>query len=227
MASRGSSSGFSAYIDGLYREQGVELVDEGPVWSRAHGRRDRRRPTTAWLDDGVVVDKRFGASSEGVFAVGDVARFHDLIIDEQRRIEHWSHANYPGAEVGRILAGAKGGYDTVSSLFAELFGKDIPRLRRARRNRGSKARSRSAAPSFATAMTAGSSPCSRAGSRTTSRAAEGRDPRVEQATYAPAGQCSTVSSPIGKSFGFAVARRAPADEAAAAIRQSAWESVRP
>ena len=36
-------------------------------------------------------------------AVGDVARFHDPIFGEHRRIEHWSNANYQGAEVGKIL----------------------------------------------------------------------------------------------------------------------------
>jgi len=39
--------------------------------------------------------------------------------------------------------------------------------------------------------------------------------------HAPAGQCSTVSPFIGKSFGFPVARVASIPTAAAAIRQSA------
>ena len=43
----------------------------------------------------------------------------------RRRIEHWSNANYQGTEVGKILAGDGGGYDTVSSFFTEVFGTTI------------------------------------------------------------------------------------------------------
>jgi 3-phenylpropionate/trans-cinnamate dioxygenase ferredoxin reductase subunit len=57
-----------------------------------------------------------------VYAAGDVARFHDPIFGRRRRIEHWSNANYQGAEVGKVLAGAHGGYDTVSTFFTESFG---------------------------------------------------------------------------------------------------------
>ncbi|MDQ3777524.1 MAG: hypothetical protein M3310_01450, partial [Actinomycetota bacterium] len=36
-----------------------------------------------------------------------------------------SNANYQGAEVGKILAGETGGYDSVSSFFSEVFGTTI------------------------------------------------------------------------------------------------------
>jgi 3-phenylpropionate/trans-cinnamate dioxygenase ferredoxin reductase component len=124
------SADFSVYLDRLYREQGVELVDEAPAGSDPVVAGIGVVPTTDWLegsgvelDDGVVVDERFRTSAEGVFAVGDVARFHDPIFGERRRIEHWSNANYQGAEVGKILAGRDAPYDTVSSFFTELFGK--------------------------------------------------------------------------------------------------------
>jgi NTE family protein len=86
-------------------------------------------PTTGWLensglelDDGVVVDQRFETGAEGVWAVGDVARFYDPIYERQRRIEHWSHANFTGSEVGRLIAGGDGGFDIVSTFFTEVFG---------------------------------------------------------------------------------------------------------
>src|SRR5205085_747047 len=63
------------------------------------------------LFDGVVVNERFEASHRGVYAVGDVARFHDPVFGRPRRIEHWSNANYQGGELGRILAVTEGGYD--------------------------------------------------------------------------------------------------------------------
>jgi 3-phenylpropionate/trans-cinnamate dioxygenase ferredoxin reductase component len=77
------------------------------------------------VDNGVVVNARFKTSAPGVYAAGDVANFFDPLYGRQRRIEHWSNASYQGTEVGRILAGAEGGYDQVSSFFSEVFGTTI------------------------------------------------------------------------------------------------------
>jgi NADPH-dependent 2,4-dienoyl-CoA reductase/sulfur reductase-like enzyme len=74
------------------------------------------------LDNGVVVNGRFETSVPAVYAAGDVANFFDPLFGRQRRIEHWSNANYQGTEVGKILAGQGDGYDTVSSFFSEVFG---------------------------------------------------------------------------------------------------------
>jgi NADPH-dependent 2,4-dienoyl-CoA reductase/sulfur reductase-like enzyme len=74
------------------------------------------------LDNGIVVDGRYETNVPGIYAAGDVANFHDPLFERRRRIEHWSNANYQGAEVGRVLAGADGGYDTVSTFFTESFG---------------------------------------------------------------------------------------------------------
>lgn len=77
------------------------------------------------VDNGVVVNERFETNARGVYAAGDVANFYDPLYGRQRRIEHWSNANYQGTEVGRILAGQGGGYNTVSSFFSEVFGVTI------------------------------------------------------------------------------------------------------
>lgn len=89
-------------------------------------------PCTAWLegsglqvDDGVVVNQRFETGADGVWAAGDVARFYDPLYEKHRRIEHWSNANYAGAEVGRLMAGGEGGFDIVSTFFSEVFGVTI------------------------------------------------------------------------------------------------------
>ena len=137
------------YLVDLYGQRGVELVlgDEVASFggrSRLDSVETRRgrvaqaelavvgigvAPTTAWLensglelDDGIVVNERFETGAEGVWAVGDVARFYDPIYERQRRIEHWSHANYTGSEVGRLIAGGDGGFDIVSTFFTEVFG---------------------------------------------------------------------------------------------------------
>jgi NADPH-dependent 2,4-dienoyl-CoA reductase/sulfur reductase-like enzyme len=77
------------------------------------------------LDNGVVVNELFETDAAGVYAAGDVANFFDPLYGRRRRIEHWSNANYQGTEVGKILAGQGGGYDTVSSFFSEVFGATI------------------------------------------------------------------------------------------------------
>jgi NADPH-dependent 2,4-dienoyl-CoA reductase/sulfur reductase-like enzyme len=77
------------------------------------------------LDNGIVVDERFQTNVPDVYAAGDVARFYDPLFKKRRRIEHWSNANYQGTEVGKVLAGADGGYDTVSQFFTEIFGITI------------------------------------------------------------------------------------------------------
>lgn len=77
------------------------------------------------VDNGIVVNARFETDAPGVYAAGDVASFFDPLYARQRRIEHWSNASYQGGEVGRILAGAAGGYDNVSSFFSEVFGTTI------------------------------------------------------------------------------------------------------
>jgi NTE family protein len=77
------------------------------------------------LDNGVVVNQRFETNAPGVYAAGDVANFFDPLYGRQRRIEHWSNANYQGTEVGKVLAGGGHGYDTVSSFFSEIFGTTV------------------------------------------------------------------------------------------------------
>jgi 3-phenylpropionate/trans-cinnamate dioxygenase ferredoxin reductase subunit len=123
------SADFSAYLERLYRDHGVTLVDkhdgEGFVVAGIGV-----EPATGWLagsrleiDDGVVVNARFETSAPGVYAIGDLARFHDPVFGHPRRIEHWSNANYHGTQLGTLLATGEGGFDTVSSFFTELFGK--------------------------------------------------------------------------------------------------------
>jgi NADPH-dependent 2,4-dienoyl-CoA reductase/sulfur reductase-like enzyme len=74
------------------------------------------------LDDGILVDEQFRTNLPEVYAAGDVARFLDPVFGRRRRIEHWSNASYQGSEAGKVLAGADGGYDTVSTFFTESFG---------------------------------------------------------------------------------------------------------
>jgi NADPH-dependent 2,4-dienoyl-CoA reductase/sulfur reductase-like enzyme len=75
--------------------------------------------------DGVIVNERYETGAPGILAVGDVANFVDPLYRRRRRIEHWSNADYQGADVGRVLAGRAGGYDTVSSFFSDIFDLEL------------------------------------------------------------------------------------------------------
>jgi NADPH-dependent 2,4-dienoyl-CoA reductase/sulfur reductase-like enzyme len=86
------------------------------------------------VDNGIVVNERFETNVPEVYAVGDVANFFDPLFQRRRRIEHWSNANYQGTEVGKVLAGVDGGYDTISTFFTEIFGITIKVFGDARRS---------------------------------------------------------------------------------------------
>jgi NADPH-dependent 2,4-dienoyl-CoA reductase/sulfur reductase-like enzyme len=77
--------------------------------------------TTAEIDNGVVVDDRFRTSVDGVYAIGDVARFPDPVSGRPRRIEHWTNADAQGRHLGRVLAGHDEPYDELALFFTQLF----------------------------------------------------------------------------------------------------------
>ncbi|HTO07488.1 MAG TPA: FAD-dependent oxidoreductase [Myxococcota bacterium] len=69
-------------------------------------------PETGWLEgsglalgDGVICDS-YCAAAPGIFAAGDVARWHNPLFDEVMRIEHWSNAVEQGTYVAERLAGS-------------------------------------------------------------------------------------------------------------------------
>ena len=105
---------------GLYVEADIAVVGIGVVPDV-----DFLGASGIEVDNGIVVDERFRTTAPNVYAAGDVANFFDPLYGRRRRIEHWSNANYQGTEVGKVLAGEDGGYDTVSSFFSEVFGTTI------------------------------------------------------------------------------------------------------
>ncbi|HZC70651.1 MAG TPA: FAD-dependent oxidoreductase [Jatrophihabitans sp.] len=88
-------------------------------------------PATGWLegsglalDDGVVCDETLAASAPGVYAAGDVARWHNPTFGIDMRLEHWTSA----AEQGRIAAqnavspGTATAYATVPYFWSDQYG---------------------------------------------------------------------------------------------------------
>lgn len=72
-------------------------------------------PATAWLtgsglalDDGVVCDSTLAAGPPGVYAAGDIARWHNPLFDRSMRLEHWTAAAEQGGIAGRNAAAPEG-----------------------------------------------------------------------------------------------------------------------
>jgi NADPH-dependent 2,4-dienoyl-CoA reductase/sulfur reductase-like enzyme len=68
------------------------------------------RPATTWLtgsglplDDGVVCDETLQVAP-GIYAAGDVARWHNPLFDTSMRLENWTAAAELGAAAGRHAA---------------------------------------------------------------------------------------------------------------------------
>ncbi len=80
------------------------------------------------VDNGIVVDDHFHTSVDGVYAIGDVARFDDVVSGRVRRIEHWSNANAQGAHLGRNLAGGRKGFAKVPAFFTKMFDLQLQLL---------------------------------------------------------------------------------------------------
>lgn len=65
-------------------------------------------PTTGWLaesgldiDDGVLCDENLRTSVPGVYAAGDIARWHNPLFEQRMRLEHWTSAAEQGAAAAR------------------------------------------------------------------------------------------------------------------------------
>jgi NADPH-dependent 2,4-dienoyl-CoA reductase/sulfur reductase-like enzyme len=139
----------SEHLVQLYRRHGIDVVRGDEVRAfRGHSRLDTVElhsgnpigaslavvgigvtPVLAFLNrsgitvaNGIVVNERFETNVPDIYAAGDVANFLDPLTGRRRRIEHWSNARYQGGQVGRILAGAGGGYNRVATFFTESFG---------------------------------------------------------------------------------------------------------
>jgi NADPH-dependent 2,4-dienoyl-CoA reductase/sulfur reductase-like enzyme len=88
-------------------------------------------PATGWLegsgltlDDGVVCDQRLRAH-DGVYAAGDVARWHNPLFGTSMRLEHWTSAAEQGATAARnaLTPDAATPYRTVPYFWSD-WGPD-------------------------------------------------------------------------------------------------------
>jgi 3-phenylpropionate/trans-cinnamate dioxygenase ferredoxin reductase subunit len=138
----------SEFLNGYYREQGVEVLPGESVERVARNgafsvttgsgrtieadvvvaglgiepRTDLAADAGLPVDDGIPVDDRGRvAGREDVFAAGDVARFPATALGIETRVEHEDHAKSHGAAVGANMAGADEPYDHLPFFYSDLF----------------------------------------------------------------------------------------------------------
>lgn len=90
-------------------------------------------PATAWLsssgltlDNGVVCDETL-AAAPGVYAAGDVARWHNPAFDRLMRLEHWTSAAEQGAHAVRnaLDPASAAPYRHVPYFWSDWYGQRI------------------------------------------------------------------------------------------------------
>jgi 3-phenylpropionate/trans-cinnamate dioxygenase ferredoxin reductase component len=90
-------------------------------------------PNTAWLEDsglelrdGVVCDERLAAiGATGVWAAGDIARWHNPLFDEEMRIEHWTNAVEQALAVASGIVGEPEPFAPVPYVWSDQYDSKI------------------------------------------------------------------------------------------------------
>ncbi|AJE80450.1 FAD-dependent oxidoreductase [Streptomyces albus] len=91
-------------------------------------------PATDWLagsgitlEDGIVCDSHLFTGAEGVYAAGDVARWHNPVFDRPMRLEHWTSAAEQGSLAARnaLDPTASTAYVTVPYFWSDWYDQRI------------------------------------------------------------------------------------------------------
>jgi NADPH-dependent 2,4-dienoyl-CoA reductase/sulfur reductase-like enzyme len=91
-------------------------------------------PNIGWLadsgleiGDGVECDATLYAGVEGIYAAGDIARWHNPTFDTRMRLEHWTIAAEQGGVAGRnaVDPGNATAFETVPYFWSDWYGKRI------------------------------------------------------------------------------------------------------
>jgi NADPH-dependent 2,4-dienoyl-CoA reductase/sulfur reductase-like enzyme len=89
------------------------------------------RPDLDWLtgsgltiDNGVVCDATCAAAPD-IFAVGDVARWHNELFGEPMRLEHWTNATEQAGAVARNVLGERTAFAPVPYFWSDQFDTKI------------------------------------------------------------------------------------------------------
>lgn len=77
------------------------------------------------VDNGIVVNEYLETEVEGIFAAGDVARFHSPLLDRSLRVEHYDLAVKHGGVAGANMAGEKKAFTEPPYFFSFQFNLNI------------------------------------------------------------------------------------------------------
>jgi NADPH-dependent 2,4-dienoyl-CoA reductase/sulfur reductase-like enzyme len=138
----------SEYLNGFFRQKGVELIPGVQVTDllklggsfqiiTGDGKKvqvdgvvagigiqpnvDLAASAGVKLGNGIAVDDRLRTSQPDIYAAGDVAEFSNPALGKRLRIEHEDNANTMGQHAGRNMAGADEPYGHLSYFYSDLF----------------------------------------------------------------------------------------------------------
>lgn len=137
-----------AFLNSYYRDKGVTLLDSETIKSvRTVGAKTvvttgsgrdiyadgvvaglGIQPNTGLaeqaglkVENGIVVDDSLRTSDPDIYAAGDVANFHSVVLDKRMRVEHEDNANVMGEMAGRNMAGQSEVYRHQPYFYSDLF----------------------------------------------------------------------------------------------------------
>ncbi len=73
------------------------------------------------VDDGIVTNEYLETGVDGVWAAGDVARYHDVLFDRPRRFEHEDNARFQGKRAARAMLGDRKPFRHVPHFYSDMF----------------------------------------------------------------------------------------------------------
>ena len=127
-------------LEGDDRVRGVRLADGSFVEADSVLVCVGARPVVDWLrgsglelQNGVVCDEHLSAAPD-VYAIGDVCNFHNVLLDERMRVEHWTNVGEQASYVAKTIAEDKkgDGFGSLPFVWSEQFGIKIEVIGRPR-----------------------------------------------------------------------------------------------
>ena len=138
----------AAFLNGFYREKGVEVLagetatdvqrdGESLAVTTGDGRTlavdgvvaglgiipetELARLAGLPVEDGITVDEQLRADRPDIFAAGDAASFYNPLLGRRIRVEHEDNALTMGRQAGRNMAGAAEPYLHLPFFYSDLF----------------------------------------------------------------------------------------------------------